>query len=114
MEHLQALQSRLDAYLGSHAPFLVDLENKSKVPNSVLALVPTIFLLSMLIYSFGILCLATLSGFLYPTYKSLATVSTEGPTRDGDRAWLGYWIIFGLFNVTESFVGVVVGLSISG
>jgi hypothetical protein len=108
MDQLQALPANLDAFLSSRAPFLTDLEKRSKVPKSILALVPALFLLSMLVYLFGALCLANLSGFCYPAWKSLVTVAGEGP-RDEDRAWLGYWLIFGLLGVVESFGGVVVG-----
>jgi len=59
----------------------------------------------MLVYSFGALALANVSGFLYPAYKSLE----EGP-RDRDRAWLTYWLVLGALSVAEGFGGVVVGL----
>jgi receptor expression-enhancing protein 5/6 len=108
MDQLQPTLARFDAFLSTRLPFLTDLEKRYGIPKSALALAPCLVLLAMLVYSFGALSLATVSGFLYPTWKSLATVSVEGP-RDAERAMLVYWLVFGAFAVTESFGGVVVG-----
>ena len=44
-----------------------------------------------------------LAAFLYPTYASFKALKTEGT--DDDSMWLTYWVVFGLFHVTEQFLG---------
>jgi receptor expression-enhancing protein 5/6 len=39
-------------------------------------------------------------GFLYPAYKSIQAMNTDG--MGDDKQWLTYWIVFSLFSVIDN------------
>ncbi|WP_411025024.1 HVA22/TB2/DP1 family protein, partial [Salmonella sp. s54836] len=45
--------------------------------------------------------LATLIGFVYPAYKSVFAIESEG--KDDDTQWLTYWVVYGFFSIVEFF-----------
>jgi len=42
---------------------------------------------------------------LYPTVHSIRAI--ESPGKDDDKVWLTYWMVFGLFNVAETYFGFI-------
>jgi len=42
---------------------------------------------------------------LYPAVHSIRAI--QSPDKDDDKHWLTYWMVFGLFNFLETFVGCV-------
>ena len=46
-----------------------------------------------------------LIGAAYPCYKSFEALETEG--EEDDKQWLTYWVVFGLFSITDQFAGFI-------
>ncbi len=44
-------------------------------------------------------------GFIYPTYMSFKAIESKGT--DDDKLWLTYWVVFGFFNIIETFTDVI-------
>jgi receptor expression-enhancing protein 5/6 len=42
---------------------------------------------------------------LYPAVHSIRAIESED--EDDDKVWLTYWMVFGVFNVIETFFGVI-------
>lgn len=58
-----------------------------------------------LIYGVGIASLSGIVGFLYPAMMSFKAI--ESKTKDDDKQWLPYWVIFAFFSVIESFIDLI-------
>jgi receptor expression-enhancing protein 5/6 len=50
--------------------------------------------------------LCNVTGFLYPAYVSINAI--ESASKDDDKEWLTYWVVFALLNVVEFFADTIV------
>ena len=75
------------------------IEQKSGSVNEVALLV---------IFSYGVVWISFLIGFLYPAYKSFKALETKDDDRD-DQVWLTYWIVFGTLHVFDGLINYALG-----
>lgn len=64
-------------------------------------------LTSLSYYLYDIFCCRNIVGFLYPLYKSIQSIETGAPDGTDCTDWLVYWVIYGFFQVIESFEAVL-------
>ncbi|KAL1406035.1 ER membrane protein DP1/Yop1 [Vanrija albida] len=98
----QGQLNSLDAELNKF-PVLRDIEKKTNVPKAygVLALGAAAVLL-IFFNLFGLAgAVSNLIGWGLPAYLSIKAIET--PSTNDDKQWLTYWIVFGTFNLIESF-----------
>ncbi|KAI8911369.1 TB2/DP1, HVA22 family-domain-containing protein [Powellomyces hirtus] len=89
----------LDKSLSS-VPFIIALEKQLGIQKVHLAGIATVgMILFVLVFNnLHASLLTDLVGYIYPAYMSLKAV---GATTAVQGQWLGYWTIFGLFNLME-------------
>ncbi|WOO83490.1 Protein YOP1 [Vanrija pseudolonga] len=98
----QGQLNSLDAELNKF-PILRDIEKKTNVPKAygVLALGASAVLL-IFFNLFGLAgAVSNLIGWGLPAYLSIKAIET--PSTNDDKQWLTYWVVFGTFNLIESF-----------
>lgn len=94
----------LDPY-ASMVPVFVDLSAKAGMnPGSILGAIGAVFLLILLILQ-GWTIMMTSITVLYPALLSIRAI--ESADEEDDKVWLTYWMVFGLFNVAETFFGFI-------
>lgn len=79
----------------------VKIETATKVPRRYLFLGICVIFTIYLLFGSGASLLATLIGFVYPAYKSVFAIESEG--KDDDTQWLTYWVVYGFFSIVEFF-----------
>lgn len=103
-EQLKKNTAILDPY-ASMVPAFVDLSAKAGVnPGLVLGGIGAVGILVLLILQ-GWTILVTVITVLYPALHSIRAI--ESPDADDDKIWLTYWMVFGVFNVAETFFGFI-------
>ena len=94
----------LDPY-ASMIPALVNLSAQADVnPGAILGVIGGVFLIILLILQ-GWSILITSVTVLYPALHSIRAIESEA--EDDDKVWLTYWMVFGVFNVIETFFGFI-------
>lgn len=94
----------LDPY-AAMVPALVDISAKTGVnPGLILAGVGSIVMLVLLVLQGWTILLTTVT-VLYPAVHSIRAIESE--TDEDDKVWLTYWMVFGVFNVLETFFGFI-------
>ena len=94
----------LDRY-GDQIPPVVDLAKKGKV-NSGTVLAGFLFVVALLLLLFsGFTIVMTCYTVIYPGLLSIRAINSKA--NKDDKTWLTYWLIFGLLNVAETFLGFV-------
>lgn len=78
-----------------------NLEQRTQVPKAYAA-VGTVAVLTILHFINSLAApVSNLIGWALPAYFSFKAI--ESPGAQDDIQWLTYWVVFGLFNFTESF-----------
>jgi len=104
---LKALSEKtaiLDGY-GNQIPPIADLARKGKV-NSGMVLGGFLFvgaILLLLMQGFAIV--VTCYTVIYPGLLSIRAINSK--VKNDDKTWLTYWLIFGILNVAETFLGFI-------
>ena len=94
----------LDPY-ASMVPAFVDLSAQAGVnPGAILGIAGGFVLLILLILQ-GWTILITSVTVLYPALHSIRAI--ESPDEEDDKVWLTYWMVYGTFNVLETFFGFI-------
>ena len=94
----------LDPY-AAMVPAIVDLSSKLDVnPGLILGGIASVGMIVLLLVQ-GWTILLTCITVLYPAIHSIRAI--ESPDEEDDKVWLTYWMVFGLFNVAETFFGFV-------
>ena len=94
----------LDRY-GDQIPPVVDLAKKGKV-NSGTVLGGFLFVAALLLLLFsGFTIVMTCYTVIYPGLLSIRAINSK--QNKDDKTWLTYWLIFGVLNVAETFLGFV-------
>jgi receptor expression-enhancing protein 5/6 len=94
----------LDRY-GDQIPPVVDLAKKGKV-NSGMVLGGFLFVAALLLLLFsGFTIVMTCYTVIYPGLLSIRAINSKA--NKDDKTWLTYWLIFGVLNVAETFLGFV-------
>lgn len=98
-QNLNALDKQLSQY-----PVLTDLEARTNVPKTYGVLILTLVAAaSIFLNVFGLAqVISQLIGYLPAAYFSAKALETPSP--HDDKQWLTYWLIFGLFTVSESIL----------
>ena len=63
------------------------------------------FLVLFVVFGVGSALITSVIGVAYPVFMSFYALESEG--QDDDMDWLTYWIVFGLFNITDQFAGFI-------
>jgi receptor expression-enhancing protein 5/6 len=92
--------AQLDKEL-SRYPVLNDIEVRTQIPKTVLALGGAILCTLLVLINALAGPTSNLVGWALPAYLSFRALETPGP--DDDVQWLTYWVVFGFFNFVESF-----------
>ena len=86
-------------------PVFVDISAKAGVnPGMILAGLGSVGLLVLLLLQGWTILLTTVT-VLYPAVHSIRAI--ESPDEEDDKVWLTYWMLFGIFNVAETFLGFI-------
>ena len=94
----------LDPY-ASMIPALVNLSAQADLnPGAILGVIGGVFLIILLLIQ-GWAILITSMTVLYPALHSIRAIESED--EDDDKVWLTYWMVFGVFNVIETFFGFI-------
>ena len=59
----------------------------------------------MVMLGIGNTYITCLLGVAYPCFQSFLALETEG--EEDDKQWLTYWVVFGLFSITDQFAGFI-------
>lgn len=102
---LLGIEIRVWHYISFDTAWLRALEDKTMIPKTVIAasLGLSAFVILYVVAGPGLLC--NLVGFLYPAYASFKAIETE--QKDDDTQWLTYWVVYAVFNLIETFVGII-------
>eukprot|EP00614_Pseudopedinella_elastica_P042609 CAMPEP_0181260544 /NCGR_PEP_ID=MMETSP1097-20121128/1000_1 /TAXON_ID=35684 /ORGANISM="Pseudopedinella elastica, Strain CCMP716" /LENGTH=169 /DNA_ID=CAMNT_0023359065 /DNA_START=28 /DNA_END=537 /DNA_ORIENTATION=- len=106
-QHLETITKKIDDGIDQYAPPAMKEQLKSiESMHPMLKqahVVGGALLLPVLILFYvlgGFTLLVSLSGFLYPAYKSLQAMEVNDPAED--KQWLTYWVVYGTFSIFES------------
>ena len=103
-ENLKKNTAILDPY-ASMVPVLVDLSAKAEVnPGAILGVLGGVVLLVFILLQGWTIMITTIT-VLYPALHSIRAIESED--EDDDKVWLTYWMVFGIINVLETFVGFI-------
>ncbi|QLL31562.1 hypothetical protein HG536_0B04260 [Torulaspora globosa] len=98
-----SIQSQLKSFdtRFSSNHILQELENRTKLPKSYLAIGAAFVYLLLIFINVGGIgeILANIAGFVVPAYLSLIAVKSAG--KEDDTQLLTYWIVFAFLNVIE-------------
>ena len=88
--------------LAKKVPKLDEVSQKLNVnPGLILsAILFLVGLITLLLNGFSIV--VTSISVVYPGLLSIRAI--ESPNKDDDKHWLTYWLVFGLLNVSETFL----------
>lgn len=104
-ETLKQNTAILDPY-AAMVPVFVDVSAKVDVnPGLILAGLGSLGLLILLIVQGWTILLTTIT-VLYPAVHSIRAIESDDGG-DDDKVWLTYWMVFGCFNVLETFFGFI-------
>ena len=73
-------------------------------PGLLLAGILSVLMLILLLLQGWTILLTTVT-VLFPAVHSIRAIESEG--KDDDKVWLTYWMVFGVFNVIETFFGFI-------
>ena len=94
----------LDPY-AAMVPVFKDVSAKFDVnPGAILALIGSFSVLILLAMQGWTILLTTIT-VLYPSLLSIRAIQSHQD--DDDRVWLTYWMVFGAFNVLETYFGFI-------
>jgi len=96
--------NQLDSKLSEY-PFLKELENKTKIQKTTIALAGVSVFFFLIFFNVGGQLITNVVGWLYPAYASFKAIESKG--RDDDLQWLTYWTVFGFINCLEFFVDIL-------
>ncbi|GAB5591157.1 hypothetical protein Unana1_06057 [Umbelopsis nana] len=104
LENLQAKAKQqlkdLDTELSKYK-FFNDVEAKTKVQKTHVALGGAAVIFIMVFFNLAGQLITDIVGWLYPAYASFKAIETPG-TAD-DKQWLTYWTVFGFIQTAEYF-----------
>lgn len=64
-------------------------------------------LLVCVLCGFGGTIITSLVGFVYPAYKTIRAMETDGKEDEDDTEWVMYWLVFAGLGVLEAFRGYI-------
>ena len=64
-----------------------------------------VFLVLFVIFGVGQAIITNLIGVAYPVFMSFHALESHGA--DDDKQWLTYWVVFGLFSLTDQCAGFI-------
>ena len=64
------------------------------------------FLVLFVVFGIGQAIITNLIGVAYPVFMSFHALESKSDAND-DKQWLTYWVVFGLFTVTDQFAGFI-------
>ena len=65
-----------------------------------------VFLVLFVVFGVGQAIITNIIGVAYPVFMSFHALESKD-TEDDDKQWLTYWVVFGLFSVTDQFAGFI-------
>jgi receptor expression-enhancing protein 5/6 len=75
-------------------------------PKSTVLKASLTFLVLFVIFGIGQAIITNIIGVAYPVFMSFHALESKDSQND-DKQWLTYWVVFGLFNVTDQFAGFI-------
>jgi len=103
-QQIKANTAILDPY-AAMVPVFKDISAKLELnPGAILALIGSLGLLILLVMQGWTILLTTIT-VLYPAVLSIRAI--ESSDDSDDKVWLTYWMVFGVFNVLETFFGFI-------
>src|SRR6185312_13955910 len=65
-------------------------------------------LVMFIVFGVGQSILTNIIGVAYPAFMSFHALESDGA--DDDKQWLTYWVVFGLFTITDTMAGFLLSL----
>merc|ERR1719469_1736668 len=97
---LQENTKILDPYAAMVPALVLGAAKAGVNPGLLLAGVSSVAMLVLIVVQ-GWTMMIVFVTVLYPTVHSIRAI--ESPNKDDDKVWLTYWMVFGLFNVAETY-----------
>lgn len=108
MEIIKQNVQKLNTY-GQRIPPIVKLSEATKVePGYILGGALTLASL-IIFFLFGGAILSAVLTVVYPAFKSIKALETKDDDED-DKAWLTYWVVFGVFTLLDEFAFFILNL----
>lgn len=78
-----------------------NLVDQTKLPALAFVAVPILLFISAIALDICASFFTRLIGVGYPLFKSI--IALESPSKDDDKQWLTYWIVYGFLAVLDEF-----------
>lgn len=65
-----------------------------------------VFLVLFVVFGIGQAIITNIIGVAYPVFMSFHALESRDSSND-DKQWLTYWVVFGLFSMTDSCAGFI-------
>jgi receptor expression-enhancing protein 5/6 len=85
----------------TYAPQMLEYLPEKQIGKEFIFVVGICFILLILFYLGAARIIVDITGIMYPCYATILAI--ESPTKDDDKQWLTYWIIYVTLKLTDPF-----------
>ena len=85
--------------------FIQKISQQTGVPQQKVLQYALVFLVMFVVFGIGASVITNVIGVAYPCFMSFYALESQGA--DDDKQWLTYWVVFGLYTITDQFAGFI-------